>query len=61
MLVPIILGSHKTTVSVGTGNNKYYPLLVFEGPVYTTAKKPQLNRTEPQKNGLQLQFSHFEK
>ena len=26
MLVPIILGSDKTTVSVGTGNNEYYPL-----------------------------------
>ncbi|KAG1897368.1 uncharacterized protein F5891DRAFT_1129955 [Suillus fuscotomentosus] len=25
-LVPIILGSDKTTISVGTGNNKYYPL-----------------------------------
>ncbi|KIK32400.1 hypothetical protein CY34DRAFT_19074 [Suillus luteus UH-Slu-Lm8-n1] len=25
-LVPIILGSDKTTVSVGTGNNEYYPL-----------------------------------
>ena len=24
--------------------------LVFEGPVHTTGKKPQLNRTEPQKN-----------
>ncbi|KAG1895801.1 uncharacterized protein F5891DRAFT_1130500 [Suillus fuscotomentosus] len=26
MFVPIILGSDKTTVSVGTGNNEYYPL-----------------------------------
>ncbi|KAG1904171.1 uncharacterized protein F5891DRAFT_1126616 [Suillus fuscotomentosus] len=25
-LIPIILGSDKTTVSVGTGNNEYYPL-----------------------------------
>ena len=24
--VPVILGSDKTTVSVGTGNNEYYPL-----------------------------------
>ncbi|KAG1908527.1 uncharacterized protein F5891DRAFT_1180048 [Suillus fuscotomentosus] len=24
--VPIILGSDKTTISVGTGNNEYYPL-----------------------------------
>ncbi|KAG1879522.1 hypothetical protein C8R48DRAFT_745047 [Suillus tomentosus] len=32
-LVPIILGSDKTTVSVGTGDNKYYPLYAFIGNV----------------------------
>ncbi|KAG2095439.1 uncharacterized protein F5147DRAFT_747730 [Suillus discolor] len=32
-LVPIILGSDKTTVSVGTGNNKYYPLYASIGNV----------------------------
>ncbi|KAG1875828.1 hypothetical protein F4604DRAFT_1880739 [Suillus subluteus] len=32
-LVPIILGSDKTTVSVGTGNNEYYPLYASIGNV----------------------------
>ncbi|KAG1902160.1 uncharacterized protein F5891DRAFT_1127780 [Suillus fuscotomentosus] len=31
--VPIILGSDKTTVSVGTGNNEYYPLYLSIGNV----------------------------
>jgi hypothetical protein len=26
MYAPVILGSDKTTVSVATGHNKYYPL-----------------------------------
>jgi hypothetical protein len=34
MLVPIILGSDKTTVSVMTGNNKYYPLYGSIGNVH---------------------------
>ena len=33
MLVPIILGSDKTTVSVATGQNKYYPLYISIGNV----------------------------
>ena len=36
MLVPIILGSDKTTVSVGTGNNEYYPLYLSIGTVYNS-------------------------
>ncbi|KAF8431821.1 hypothetical protein L210DRAFT_3614448 [Boletus edulis BED1] len=32
-LVPIILGSDKTTVSVATGNNEYYPLYLSVGNV----------------------------
>ncbi|KAG1889253.1 hypothetical protein F4604DRAFT_1915123 [Suillus subluteus] len=32
-LVPIILGSDKTTISVGTGNNEYYPLYASIGNV----------------------------
>ncbi|KAG1880232.1 hypothetical protein C8R48DRAFT_744596 [Suillus tomentosus] len=31
--VPVILGSDKTTVSVGTGNNEYYPLYLSIGNV----------------------------
>ena len=34
MLVPIILGSDKTTVSVRTGNNEYYPLYISIGTVH---------------------------
>ncbi|KAI6094812.1 hypothetical protein F5141DRAFT_1191608 [Pisolithus sp. B1] len=34
MFVPIILGSDKTTVSVATGNNKYYPLYISAGNVH---------------------------
>lgn len=26
MFAPVVLGSDKTTVSIGTGNNEYYPL-----------------------------------
>lgn len=34
MLIPIILGSDKTTVSVATGNNEYYPLYISIGNIY---------------------------
>lgn len=34
MFVPIILGSDKTTVSVATGNNEYYPLYISIGNVH---------------------------
>lgn len=30
---PIILGSNKTTVSVATGSNEYYPLYISNGLV----------------------------
>ncbi|KAG2062203.1 hypothetical protein BDR06DRAFT_1027453 [Suillus hirtellus] len=38
MFVPIILGSDKTTVSVGTGNNKYYPLYASIGNVHNNVR-----------------------
>ena len=34
MFVPIILGSDKTTVSVGTGNNEYYPLYMSTSNIH---------------------------
>ncbi|KAI5987445.1 hypothetical protein EDD15DRAFT_2389481 [Pisolithus albus] len=34
MLVPIILGSDKTTVSVATGQNDYYPLYILIGNIH---------------------------
>lgn len=39
MLVPIILGSDKTTVSVATGNNEYYPLYASIGSVYNNVRR----------------------
>ena len=37
MFVPIILGSDKTTVSVATGNNKYWPIYISTGNVHNCA------------------------
>ena len=34
MLVPIILGSDKMSISVATGNNEYYPLYMLIGTVH---------------------------
>ncbi|KAG1763066.1 hypothetical protein EDD22DRAFT_979549 [Suillus occidentalis] len=39
MFVPIILGSDKTTVSVGTGNNEYYPLYALIGNVHNNVRR----------------------
>lgn len=41
MYVPIILGSDKTTVSVATGNNEYYPLYMSIGNVSNTGRRAQ--------------------
>ncbi|KAG1878456.1 hypothetical protein C8R48DRAFT_804965 [Suillus tomentosus] len=37
--VPIILGSDKTTVSVGTGNNEYYPLYASIGNICNNVRQ----------------------
>ena len=39
MLVPIILGSDKTTVSVATGHNEYYPLYISIGNVHNSIRR----------------------
>ncbi|KAF9220329.1 hypothetical protein BS17DRAFT_769406 [Gyrodon lividus] len=36
--VPIILGSNKTTVSVGTGSNEFYPLYLSIGNVWNNVR-----------------------
>ena len=36
--VPVILGSDKTTVSVATGNNEYYPLYMSIGNVHNNVR-----------------------
>lgn len=38
MFVPVILGSNKTTVSVATGNNEYYPLYMSISNVHNTVR-----------------------
>jgi hypothetical protein len=38
MFVPIILGSDKTTVSVGTGDNEYWPLYGSIGNIHNNMR-----------------------
>jgi len=38
MFVPIILGSDKTTVSVATGNNEYWPLYLSIGNIHNNVR-----------------------
>ncbi|KAJ7511317.1 hypothetical protein B0H11DRAFT_2387035 [Mycena galericulata] len=41
--VPVILGSDKTTVSVATGQNEYYPLYMSNGLVYNGVRRAHRN------------------
>ncbi|EGN93377.1 hypothetical protein SERLA73DRAFT_64174, partial [Serpula lacrymans var. lacrymans S7.3] len=43
MVVPIILGSDKTTVSIATGHNKYYPLYVSVGNMHNNVWRAHQN------------------
>jgi hypothetical protein len=43
MLIPIILGSDKTTVSVATGQNEYYPLYLSIGNVHNNVRRAHRN------------------
>jgi hypothetical protein len=43
MFVPIILGSDKTVVSVGTGNNEYWPLYMSAGNIHNAARRAHGN------------------
>ena len=43
MFVLIILGSDKTTVSVGTGNNEYYPLYMSIGNIHNNTHRAHRN------------------
>lgn len=36
---PIILGSDKTTVSVATGQNEYYPVYMSNGLIYNNVRR----------------------
>jgi hypothetical protein len=43
MFVPVILGSDKTTVSVGTGHNEYYPLYMSIGNIHNNVRRAHRN------------------
>jgi len=43
MFVPIILGSNKTTVSVGTGNNKYWPVYLSISNIHNKVHRAHRN------------------
>ena len=43
MFVPIVLGSDKTTVSVATGHNEYYPLYASIGNVQNQVRRAHRN------------------
>lgn len=39
MFVPIILGTDKTTVSVATGQNEYYPVYLSIGNIHNNVRR----------------------
>lgn len=43
MFVPILLGSDKTTVSVGTGNNEYWPIYLSIGNIHNNTRRAHRN------------------
>jgi hypothetical protein len=43
MFVPIILGSDKTTVSVGTGHTEYYPIYGSIGNIHNNVRRAHRN------------------
>ena len=47
MLVPIILGSDKTTITIGTGNIEYYPLYLSIGNVRNAVRHAHCNAVIP--------------
>lgn len=43
MFVPVVLGSDKTTVSVTTGQNDYYPVYISLGNVHNNVRRAHRN------------------
>jgi hypothetical protein len=43
MFVPIVLGSDKTTVSVATGHNQFYPLYASIGNIHNEVRRAHRN------------------
>ena len=46
MFIPVILGSDKTTVSVATGQNEYYPLYISIGNVHNPVRRAHRNAVQ---------------
>ncbi len=46
MIVPVILGSDKTTTSVATGDNEYYPLYISIGNVHNNVRRAHRDAVE---------------
>lgn len=47
MLVPIVAGSDKTTVSVATGHQEYHPVYMSPGVLTNTARRGHGNSVLP--------------
>ncbi|KAF9044507.1 hypothetical protein BDZ89DRAFT_1099714 [Hymenopellis radicata] len=47
MLVPVIVGSDKTTVSVATGNVEYHPFYISAGNIHNAARRAHRNAVIP--------------
>jgi hypothetical protein len=47
MLVPIILGADKTTVSVATGNTEYHPVYLSPGNVHNSMRRAHRDAMVP--------------
>lgn len=45
-LVPVLLGSDKTTTSVATGDNEYYPLYISIGNVHNNVRRAHRDAVE---------------
>ena len=43
MFIPVILGSGKTTVSVATSQNEFYPLYLSIGNVHNSVRRAHRN------------------
>ena len=43
IFIPIVLGSDKTTVSVGTGNNEYWPVYLSVGNIHNNVHRAHRN------------------
>ncbi|KAG1787529.1 uncharacterized protein HD556DRAFT_1434418 [Suillus plorans] len=60
--VPVILSSDKTTVSVGTGNNEYYPLYLSIGNVRNNVHRflamPKMHAEDPKFRKFRRQLFH---